>query len=178
TRTDPLTRAAPRWSRTPAPPGRGRRGARAAGRRARRPAPAGPPVRPPAGRSPRARACRRRRRGVAVLRTQGRDGVAHVLEAAARRTLVLGERGTDGGRVVLEGEPCTAQVQQRAGQAVADEVVHLAGDPVPLVGARPLGELGLGRAELVDELPLAAREGARPGRERRADGPGDPPRRR
>jgi uncharacterized membrane protein len=43
--------------------------------------------------------------------------------------------------VLVEGEAGAAEVQQRHGQAVTDDVVHVTGNPVPFVVAGPLREL-------------------------------------
>ena len=74
---------------------------------------------------------------------------AHLLEAVAGQPLGLQERTTRLLRVLVEGEPGAADVQQGHRQRVADDVVHLGGDPVALLGPGPLGQLVLG-------LPSAA----------------------
>ena len=76
------------------------------------------------------------------------DGGAYLLEAVPGQPLGLHERPTRLVRVLVEGEPRAADVQQGHRERVADDVVHLGGDPVALLGAGPLGQLVLGCPQL------------------------------
>ncbi len=62
-------------------------------------------------------------------------------------------------------------LQHDPGQPVADEVVHVAGDPAPLVEERLLGELAAGGFQLGYELTLASRGDANRPRKRDAHDP-------
>jgi hypothetical protein len=51
---------------------------------------------------------------------------------------------------VLDGKPGARDVKQGHGQAVSDDVVQFTGDTVALLGAGPLGQVGLGGPQLLD----------------------------
>ena len=151
-------RASPRWS---APPARcGRRPARwwPAARRGRRrtvndtSAPAARKLLDERRQVARRRAAVRPALGRPRRVDRSRPTVARTSsQALAAQPLGLGQRARGPAGVVLDRQPGAGHVQQRHGEAVRDDVVQLAGDPVALLGPGPLGQAGLGRAQLLHQ---------------------------
>ena len=102
----------------------------------------------------------RRRRGVDVAGRQQADGAADVGEALAAEALGLEQRLLGVGRVALQRQPRAGEVEHRDGEGVGDRVVDLARDPLSLAGGGLVGELGLRRLQLAQQLLLPLVAGA------------------
>ena len=78
------------------------------------------------------------------------------------------------GRIVLHGQPRALHVQQADRQGVADDVVQLPGDPVPLLGPGLLGQARLGLPQLPEQVPVVPDQQAERDRQGDAGQPGAP----
>ena len=89
------------------------------------------------------------RHGWLVRLAEQADGSADRVETLARYALRCLERHLCGGWIRAKQPAGTAHVQHDHGQRMCDEVVHVAGEPVPLLTGRGRRQFGVGEAQLV-----------------------------
>ena len=102
----------------------------------------------------------RRRDAFVVAAPEHRDGSTQLLHASPTDLLGRPERLLGRGRVAAQHVAGARDLEHYGGEPVADEVVHVAGDPAPLGQHGLLRQLAAGGAELCGELPLTVHHAA------------------
>ena len=97
------------------------------------------------------------------------DGPANGVETLARHPFGLDEGRLSGIRIRAQHPTCPADVQHDDRQRMRDEVVHVAGEPMPLLARRGIRQLPFGSAQFVGQPRGAPQEHAHEHAERAAE---------